>query len=199
MISRAPISRQLINRTDTGLQPTLAGPQALLLRRAFDGGVHARLLDVSTCALPWLNQPWHWSKQRMALRDTYGAPPSVQRPTPRGQLSQQMLPLVRYLRSGDRNRVDHTQRSDLAFIEGITAQCRLRMDSRKIRTYGATRKRMCPKSVQLRMAPISLCLSTQYRPCQQRFAPQRNQALRIEVLRVDCPESHIARWRLTTK
>jgi hypothetical protein len=110
-----------------------------------------------------------------------------------------MLPLMRYLLGGDRNRVDPTHRSNLAFIEGITTRFRLKMDGRKIRAYSATRKCVRPKSIQLRMAPIPSCLPAQNRPCQQRFAPQRNQALRIEVLRMDCPESHIAGWRLTMR
>ncbi len=50
---------------------------------------------------------------------------------------------------------------------------------------------MHPKALQLRMMAIASCLPAQYCASQQCFAPQRNQALRIEVLRVDCPESHI--------
>jgi hypothetical protein len=73
------------------------------------------------------------------------------------------------------------------------------MDSRKIRVYGATRIRVRPKTGQLRMVSITPSLPAQYRPCQQRFAPQRDQALRIKVLRMDCPESHIFQGRLTMK
>ncbi len=50
---------------------------------------------------------------------------------------------------------------------------------------------MCPKALQLRMVPIASCLPAQYGASQECFAPQRNQALRIKVLRMDCPESHL--------
>ena len=43
-----------------------------------------RLLDATTSALPWLNQPWYWRKQRMTLRHTDSAPPPVQHSTPHG-------------------------------------------------------------------------------------------------------------------
>ena len=43
-----------------------------------------RLLDATTSALPWLNQPWSWRKQRMTLRHMDRAPPPVQHPTSHG-------------------------------------------------------------------------------------------------------------------
>jgi hypothetical protein len=54
---------------------------------------------------------------------------------------------------------------------------------------------MCPKALQLRMVPIASCLPSQHRPCQECFAPQRNQTLRIEVPRMNGPESHVIQWR----
>jgi hypothetical protein len=133
----------------------------------------------------------------MTLWNSYGAPPSVQHPIAHGQLSQQMLPFIRYLSSGDRNRGDLSQRANLGFVKGITARGRLRMDNRKIRTDGSPRKRVLPKSDQLWMVTVASCLPSEYRPCQQRFAPQCHQALRIEVLWMDCPETHIGGQRLT--
>jgi hypothetical protein len=79
----------------------------------------------------------------------------------------------------------HAQRSNLVFIKRVTARGRLSMDDRKIRAYGATRKRVRSKSVQLRMGPIASCLPAKHRSSQQRFAPQRDQTLRIKVLRVN--------------
>ena len=58
---------------------------------------------------------------------------------------------------------------------------------------------MCPEALQLRMVPITSCLSTQYSARQECFPPQRNQALRIKVLRMDGPESHVTQWRLTMR
>jgi hypothetical protein len=56
---------------------------------------------------------------------------------------------------------------------------------------------MCPEALQLRMVPIAFCLATQYSPRQECFPPQRNQTLRIKVLRMDGPESHVTQWCLT--
>jgi hypothetical protein len=56
---------------------------------------------------------------------------------------------------------------------------------------------MCSEALQLRMVPIAPCLPTQYSPRQECFPPQRNQALRIKVLRMDGPESHVTQWCLT--
>ncbi len=56
---------------------------------------------------------------------------------------------------------------------------------------------MCPEALKLRMVPIAFCLPTQYSPRQECFPPQRNQTLRIKVLRMDGPESHVTQWCLT--
>ena len=58
---------------------------------------------------------------------------------------------------------------------------------------------MCPEALQLRMVPIASCSPTQYSPRQECFPPQRNQALRIKVLRMDRPESHVTQWCLTIR
>src|SRR5579863_1842952 len=73
------------------------------------------------------------------------------------------------------------------------------MNYRKICADGATRVGMCPEALQLRMAPIASCLPTQYSPRQECFPPQRNQALRIKVLGMDRPESHVTQWCLTMR
>src|ERR1700688_1164937 len=73
------------------------------------------------------------------------------------------------------------------------------MNYRKIGADGATRICMCPEALQLRMVPIASCLPTQYSPRQECFPPQRNQALRIKVLRMDGPESHVTQWCLTMR
>jgi hypothetical protein len=58
---------------------------------------------------------------------------------------------------------------------------------------------MCPEALQLRMVPIASCLPTQYSPRQECLPPQRNQTLRIKVLRMDGPESHVTQWCLTMR
>jgi len=58
---------------------------------------------------------------------------------------------------------------------------------------------MRPEALQLRMVPIASCLPTKYSPRQECLPPQRNQTLRIKVLRMDGPESHVTWWCLTMK
>jgi len=102
-----------------------------------------------------------------------------------------MPPLIGDLLGRGRDRLDNTQWANLTSVEGIAARGCLRMNSCKIRIDSATGFCVCLKALQLRMVPIASCLSAQYRLCQKRFAPQRHQALRIEVLRMDAPESHV--------
>src|ERR1700722_16988458 len=73
------------------------------------------------------------------------------------------------------------------------------MNYRKICADRATRICMCPETLQLRMVPIASCLPTQYSPRQECLPPQRNQTLRIKVLRMDGPESHVTWWCLTMR
>jgi hypothetical protein len=73
------------------------------------------------------------------------------------------------------------------------------MNHHKVCADGAARICMCPEALQLRMVPISSCLPTQYSPRQECFPPQRDQSLRIKVLRMDRPESHVTQWCLTMR
>lgn len=50
---------------------------------------------------------------------------------------------------------------------------------------------MRPKARELRVMPIAASLAAQYRPRQQGFTPQRDQALRIEVARMKGPQTHV--------
>src|ERR1700722_2372107 len=110
-----------------------------------------------------------------------------------------MLPLIQYLPSGGRNRADRTQWANLALIEGVAASRCFGMNCPKICVDCVARRCVRPKARQLRMVPIASCFPAQYRASQQRFAPQWTQALRINVPRVNCPESHVSRWRLTMR
>jgi hypothetical protein len=66
------------------------------------------------------------------------------------------------------------------------------MDCRKVEVDRETRHCVCLKAIQLRMVPIAAGLQAQHRASEQSFAPQRNQAFRIKVSRMDCPKSHLA-------
>ncbi len=50
---------------------------------------------------------------------------------------------------------------------------------------------MSAKACELRMVTVASSSSAQYRSSQQGFSPQRNQALRIEIARMNGPETHV--------
>src|SRR6202521_4363014 len=58
-----------------------------------------------------------------------------------------MLPLIRYLPCGGRNRIYRTQWANLAFIKSVTTRCCLGMNILKIRVDGATRQCTRPKAL----------------------------------------------------
>ena len=54
------------------------------------------------------------------------------------------------------------------------------------------------EAMKLRVMPIAPCFSAKDRPSQKRLAPECHEALRIEVLRMKSPKSHLA-WQLSLK
>ena len=50
---------------------------------------------------------------------------------------------------------------------------------------------MSAKACELRMVAVASSASAQYRAGQQCFPPQRNEALRIEIVRMNGPETHV--------
>jgi hypothetical protein len=83
-----------------------------------------------------------------------------------------MLPFMFYLPSGGWNRIDRVQRANLKSVEAVPTRHRLAMDCRKIRADRATRRWMCPKTIQLWMVTIAFRFPAQYGPGQQCFSPQ---------------------------
>jgi hypothetical protein len=49
---------------------------------------------------------------------------------------------------------------------------------------------MCAKAFELGMVPVALGLSAQYGSGEKRLAPQRDQALPVEIAGVDRPKAH---------
>ena len=52
------------------------------------------------------------------------------------------------------------------------------------------------EATKLRVTPIAPCFSAKDRPSQKRLAPECHEALRIEVLGMKSPKSHLS-WQLT--
>lgn len=82
------------------------------------------------------------------------------------------------------------QGSDLRSVEDVSPLFGFLLDNRQIAADGAARCRVLLKSHELRMVPIAPRDTTQDRARQQRLAPERHQAMRIEMRRVDGPDSH---------
>jgi hypothetical protein len=102
-----------------------------------------------------------------------------------GQLVQQVLPLKCELAGGDRDGLCDPRRPQLGLVERITARHRLGIDRNQVRVDRNPWLRMSPEPFQLRMVEVPTCFATQDSPGQQRLAPQGNQALRIEIPRVE--------------
>lgn len=94
------------------------------------------------------------------------------------------MPLVRELAGGNRNNYLGSLATELARIEGISTHDRLGMNPPQVRIDGAMRVCAIDKTLELGMVAIAARIVMQHRPGQERFAPQRDQPLRIEVFRM---------------
>src|SRR5688572_7923965 len=126
----------------------------------------------------------------MALRAPRAGPLAIEGLIPVGKLFHQVPPFEIDLAAGHGNRRDIRYRPDLALIEGITAASRLGMDRGEIQI---DRRAWClvgTEAFELRVLPVALGLAAQHRFREQGFAPQGEQALAIEIARMQAPESH---------
>ena len=126
----------------------------------------------------------------MASREANSTPPVVHFRTPHSQLLQQVLPLVEDLPGGCQQRLNTPNRTDFPSVERVTPHRCLIMNGSEIRIDCVSGTSMREKSRQLRVVSVAASLTTQHGSCQQGLAPQCNQALRIEVTRMDRPEAH---------
>jgi hypothetical protein len=101
-----------------------------------------------------------------------------------------MLPFVLELTARGDDPAALTQWSDLRSVEGVSALFGFLLDNRQIAADRAARCGVFLKSQELRMVAIAPRDTTQDRARQQRLAPERHQALRIEMRRVDGPDPH---------
>ena len=105
------------------------------------------------------------------------------------KFSHQMLPLVGHLPVSDAQLANRTDATDLPAIKGVATPRRLGMDRGEIGVDGGAGRWVSAKPFELWMMAIALRAPAQHRLRKQCLAPQRNQALRIEISRMDGPES----------
>jgi len=97
----------------------------------------------------------------------------------------------------DENRHVDSHAADLAAVKGVATGHCFGMNALQVGTDRGARRRLRAKTLKLRMTPIAASVSAQHCPSQQRLSPQRDEALRIEVSRMQLPKSHLR--HLTSK
>ena len=124
------------------------------------------------------------AKQRMTPRHAHLAPLGPQRRAAGGQLLLQVLPLMGELACTDGNGIDRADRPELGSIERVAATGRFFMDGGQVRIDRQAGLGMCLEAFQLGVARVATRIAAQYGPGQQCLAPQRHQALGVEIHRV---------------
>src|SRR5688572_2840208 len=100
-----------------------------------------------------------------------------------------MIPLEFELPPRRHDTLAVAHRSDLRSIEGITTSIGFGVDDGQIPADCAARGGVLLKSQELRMVTIAARRTTQDRAREQRLTPERNQALRIEMRRMERPDT----------
>lgn len=135
-------------------------------------------------------------EQWVAFWSTDCAPLLVRGRTANRQLAKQMVPLVLDLTDRHKNGFLNSRAANFAAVERIAACYCLGINALQVATDCRARPGQSAKAVKLRMMSIPACSSSKYGSGQQRFSPQRDQALGIEVLRMQRPEPHLRRLAL---
>jgi hypothetical protein len=97
---------------------------------------------------------------------------------------------------GDENRCLRSRAADLATVEGVATDYRFGMNTLQI---GIDRGAWCwvrAKTLELWMIPIAASAPAENGAGQQRFSPQCDEALGIEVPWMQRPEPHLRRLTL---
>src|SRR6516162_1078148 len=106
------------------------------------------------------------------------------------KFGQEMLPLIEQLPSRLRNPTGESLSPDFRRIEAVAAALSLSREARQERGDAGPRIGLRLESSKLRvMAVASGCAGNDFLR-QQGLAPGAYQALRVEILRVECPKSH---------
>lgn len=126
----------------------------------------------------------------MALRRGKAPPPAIVLGATHGELPQEVFPLVLELASCDDNRRDGAHGADFGPIESVAARRSFSVDGTKVRAHGVTRRGVGLEPHELRVMTVAFGRAPQHRPGEQRFAPERDEPLRIEIARMNRPQPH---------
>jgi hypothetical protein len=124
-------------------------------------------------------------------------PPSIHPWATRFESEQKMLAFKSELSSSCAECDASTPRTDLLSIERIPPFFGLNRHRSEIDVDCSTRRRMRAKALELGMMAVSLRRASEYRAGEQALSPERNQTFGVEVLGMECPETHFE--RLTMK
>jgi len=144
-------------------------------------------------ALPRLDAARMEPEQRMRFRLLQRTPLPIMSGAPGGELSKQVLPFMLQLSLRYGNWRYGAYRADPGAVKGVTAPCCFGVHGTQIRRDRIAWRGMSLKASKLRVMAVTLGHSPQYGPGQKRFSPECNQTLRIQVPRVQGPQSH---WSL---
>ena len=106
------------------------------------------------------------------------------------KLAQQVLPFERDLSVCRIEQHGGAHGTDLTPVESISAIACLLGDRAQVRVDRDARPPAASEPEQLRMMPVSDRHPSQHGARQQPLSPQGHESLRIEVLRMQCPQSH---------
>lgn len=126
----------------------------------------------------------------MWFRRIHAAPFAMQRRAPRPQLAHQMVPLVPELPRGALNLRVRSYRSYFSTVERVPARLGLQKHGSKVSVDRRSRSGVRLESQELGVMAIARRLAPKDRARQKRFTPQGDQALRVEIFRVEGPDAH---------
>ena len=106
------------------------------------------------------------------------------------QFLQQVLPFALELTARNGETATCSRRSDPRGREAVAAICCVLMNAAQILTDAANRRRVRAKPKQLRVMLVALCLAPEHGLREERFPPESNQALGVEILRMKTPDPH---------
>src|ERR1041385_3948234 len=138
-------------------------------------------------SLPLRDRSVDDDEQRMRLGRGRARDAPVRRRVTRAQLRLQVLPLVAQLAVRDFDRAGDAHARQLGLIESIPAPPPLGRDLAQV---DGDRARLAAKSIQLRMPRVAARAAGQHGLREQSFAPERDEALRVEGFRMQRPEAH---------
>ena len=115
-----------------------------------------------------------------------------QRWAPTAQLGLQVTPLVFELADGFRKTHPSTGATELRAVECKAATLRLSVNMKEVGVDECDRIWPSLKTAKLGMMAIAARTTEKHLTSEERFPPERREALGVEVARVDGPESHEA-------